>query len=66
MIIVDVALLVLVFAAIVVHTVELAATIRSERRMHRELRERIEKMKGGQMGGSDGQNRLGCMHDDLC
>lgn len=49
MIIVNVVLLVLVFVAIVVYIVEVAATIR----MHRELREQIEKMKGEQMGDSD-------------
>ena len=53
MIIVNVVLLVLVFVTIVVYTVEVAAIIRSKRRMHRELRERIEKMKGEQMGDSD-------------
>lgn len=53
MIIVNVVLLVLVFVAIVVYTVEVAATIRSEHRMHRELREQIEKMKGEHMGDSD-------------
>lgn len=53
MIIVNVVLLVLVFAAIVVYIVEVAAIIRPKRRMHRELREQIEKMKGEQMGNSD-------------
>ncbi len=53
MIIVNVVLLVLVFVAIVVYIVEVAAIIRSKRRMHCELRERIEKMKGEQMGDSD-------------
>lgn len=45
MIIVNVMLLVLVFIAIVVYIVEVAARIRSEYRMHREMRERVEKMK---------------------
>lgn len=45
MIIVNVMLLVLAFVAVVVYTVEVAAIIRSKRRMHRELRERIERMK---------------------
>lgn len=53
MIIVNVMLLVLVFVAIAVYIVEVAAIIRSEHRMHREMRERIEKMKGEQMGDSD-------------
>lgn len=53
MIIVNVMLLVLVFVAIVVYIVEVAAIIRSEHRMHREMRERIEKMKGEQIGDSD-------------
>ena len=53
MIIVNVVLLVLVFVTIVVYTVEVADIIRSEFRMHRELREQIEKMKSEQMGDSD-------------
>lgn len=53
MIIVNVVLLVLVFVAIVVYIVDLAAIIRPERRMYRDLRERIEKMKGEQIGDSD-------------
>lgn len=53
MMIVNVVLLVLVFITVVVYIVEVAAIIRSECRMHRELRERIEKMKGEQMGDSD-------------
>ena len=46
-------LLVLVFVAVVVYIVEVATIIRSEYRIHRELREWIEKMKGEQMGDSD-------------
>lgn len=53
MIIVNVVLLALVFVTIVVYIVELAVVICSERRIHRELRERIEKMKGKQMGEDD-------------
>ena len=53
MIIVNVVLLVLVFVAIVVYTVDVAVIIRSEHRMHRELRKQIEKMKGEHMGDSD-------------
>lgn len=51
MIIVDV--LILVFVAIVVYIVEVAAIIRFEHRMYRAMRERIEKMKDEQIGDSD-------------
>lgn len=53
MIIVNVVLLVLVFVAVVVYIVEIATIIRSELRMNRLLCERIEKMKGEQMGEDD-------------
>lgn len=53
MIIVNIVLLVLMFVAVVVYIVELAATSRFEYRMHRELRKRIESLKGEQMGEDD-------------
>ena len=46
MIIVNVVLLILAFVAIVVYIVEVAAIIRSEHRMYRAPRERIEKSEG--------------------
>ena len=46
MIIVNVVLLVLVFVTVVTYIVESVVIARSEYRMNRELRERIERMKG--------------------
>lgn len=46
MIIVNVVLLVLIFVTVVTYIVESAVIARSEYRTNRELRERIERMKG--------------------